>query len=107
MSFGWAAATWLAITATTAAVATTAYSMDQQRKMSNTANDRALAAAKKTQQASDEATNRANSKSPDSAALMSANILAAKGGQSGTMLTGPSGVDPGSLTLGKSSLLGG
>jgi len=106
MSFGWTATTWLAITATTA-VATTAYTMDQQRKMSNRANDQALAAAKKQQQASDEATNRANSKSPDTAALMASNMLAAKGGQSGTMLTGPSGVDPGSLTLGKSSLLGG
>lgn len=106
MSFGWTATTWLAITATTT-VATTAYSMDQQRKMSNTANDQAMAAAKKQQQASDQATNRANAKSPDTAALMASNMLAAKGGQSGTMLTGPSGVDPGSLTLGKSSLLGG
>ena len=31
----------------------------------------------------------------------------AQGGAAGTMLTGPSGVDPSALTLGKSSLLGG
>lgn len=29
-----------------------------------------------------------------------------KGGQSGTLLTGPTGVDPATLTLGKSTLLG-
>lgn len=31
----------------------------------------------------------------------------AQGGAAGTMLTGPSGVDPSALTLGRSSLLGG
>ena len=51
--------------------------------------------------------NRANAKSPDVGALLSANSQAAKGGQSGTMLTGPSGIDPNSLSLSKSSLLGG
>ena len=106
MSFGWTAATWLAISAATVAT-TTAVTIDANRKASNTANDQAKANALKTQQASDQANNRANAKSPDSAALMSANMLAAKGGQSGTMLTGPSGIDPGSLTLGKTSLLGG
>lgn len=106
MSFGWTAATWLAVSAATA-VATTAYTIDNSRRMSNQANDQAKANALKTQQMSDEANNRANAKSPDSAALMSANMLAAKGGQSGTMLTGPQGIDPGSLTLGKTSLLGG
>ena len=34
-------------------------------------------------------------------------MMAGKAGQSGTMLTGPQGVDPSSLLLGKSSLLGG
>ena len=98
MSFGWTAAAWVAVTA---------YTADNSRKMSNQANDQAKANATRTAMLSDEANNRANAKSPDSAALMSANMLAAKGGQSGTMLTGPQGIDPGSLTLGKTSLLGG
>jgi hypothetical protein len=38
---------------------------------------------------------------------MAANVLAGKAGQSGTMLTGPQGVDPTQLTLGKQTLLGG
>ena len=106
MSFGWSAATWMAITAATA-VATTAYTVDNSRKTSNKANDLAKANALKNQQAQDEANNRANARGPDSSALMAANMLAAKAGQSGTMLTGPSGVDPTSLTLGKTSLIGG
>jgi hypothetical protein len=37
---------------------------------------------------------------------MSQNQMNAKGGQSGTMLTGATGVDPNSLLLGKKTLLG-
>lgn len=88
-------------------VAVTAWQTDQQRKLANTANDQAMAAAKANAAAADEATNRANAKRPNTQALLGANILNAKGGQSGTMLTGPQGVDPGMLTLGKNSLLGG
>lgn len=97
MSFGWVAAAF---------VTTTAWQIDQQRKLSNQANDQAKAAAKASAAAADEANNKANAKSPNTSALMAANMLAAKGGQSGTMLTGPQGVDPGSLMLGKTSLLG-
>ncbi|CAK0775830.1 putative phage protein p22 [Gammaproteobacteria bacterium] len=50
--------------------------------------------------------NRANQKKPNYNALLSAALQAGKAGQSGTMLTGPQGVDPGSLTLGKNTLLG-
>ena len=49
---------------------------------------------------------KAESKSPDIQGMQSANALNAKGGQSGTMLTGPSGVDPMTLLLGKKTLLG-
>ena len=84
-----------------------AYNADQSRHLANQANDQAKANAKKAQQQADEANNRANGKSPNTNALLGANMLAAKGGQSGTMLTGPSGIDPSTLTLGKSSLLGG
>lgn len=54
----------------------------------------------------DQAINRANPKQPNTAAAQSAMQQGAKGGPSGTMLTGPSGVDPSTLSLGKSTLLG-
>ena len=53
------------------------------------------------------ANNQANQKRVSSSALLSSNEMAAKGGQSGTMLTGPGGVDPNTLRLGKTTLLGG
>lgn len=65
------------------------------------------AAAKKTATQADEANNKANQKRANSSALLSSNQQAAKGGQSGTMLTGPSGIDPNALQLGKTTLLGG
>ena len=65
--------------------------------------DAATAAAS----AADMANNKANGKQPDVAGLMSQNALNAKGGISGTMLTGPQGVDPQTLLLGKTTLLGG
>ena len=106
MSFGWTAATWLAIGATTTAAATI-YNGEQSRKAQNTANDQAIANAKSQQLAADEANNRANAKSPDSSAALTAAMLAGKSGQSGTMLTGPQGIDPNTLSLGKTTLLGG
>lgn len=71
------------------------------------ATDQAAKQAAATADAADQATNRANAKSPDIAALTSADAMSAKGGQSGTMLTGSSGVDTSSLLLGKKTLLGG
>lgn len=106
MSFGWTAATWLAVSAA-ASTAVSLVNADKQRSAGNKANDLAKANALKNQQASDEANNRANAKSPDTAAMLSANMLAGKTGQSGTMLTGTQGVDPTTLTLGKTTLLGG
>jgi membrane protein involved in colicin uptake len=64
-------------------------------------------AADKAALAQDEANNRANPKTADVAGMASANSQAAKGGVSGTMLTGPQGVDPKTLLLGKTTLLGG
>ena len=63
--------------------------------------------AKKTATAADEANNKANQKRANSSALLSSNQMAAKAGQAGTMLTGPTGVDPSALQLGKTTLLGG
>ncbi|CCJ51971.1 Uncharacterised protein [Mycobacteroides abscessus subsp. abscessus] len=53
-----------------------------------------------------QAMNRANQKQPDAQRALSAIGGAARAGQSGTMLTGPQGVDQAALTLGKSTLLG-
>lgn len=108
--------TALAVIAT-AAVASTAYTvyageqarekqgeaMDQQRK----AQAEAKGAAEKQQASAEQNINRANAKSPDTGAILSAATQAAKGGAAGTMLTGPSGVNQADLNLGKSTLLGG
>lgn len=55
----------------------------------------------------DEQNNKANARGPNTDALLAQNDLEAKQGQTGTMLTGPTGVDPNSLSLGKNTLLGG
>lgn len=98
MSMAWVYGAFAAISAASAID-----SADKQRKAGNQAKDAARANA--TQ--SDMANNKANARKPDSAAAMAAAILAGKNGQSGTMLTGPSGVDPNTLMLGKATLLGG
>ena len=101
------------ITATTvlaaAAVAGTAYSIysgEKQASAQKSAQQQAMANANAQAKAADEATNRANQKQPDTSAILSAAMQAGKGGQSGTMLTGPSGVQSSDLSLGKSTLLG-
>ena len=70
----------------------------------------ALVDAKATAQSADEANNRANQKRPNANAILAAAQQAARGGMGamgGTLLTGPQGVNPGELSLGKSTLLGG
>lgn len=83
------------------------YSAKQGAIAQSRAGQQAIAAAKTNAQAADEANNAANAKSPDVSAQLAANLAAGKQGAAGTMLTGPGGVDPTTLTLGKSSLLGG
>lgn len=109
------------ITATTvlaaAAAAGTAYSIyageraaSQQEDALNAQKEgqaKALEQSKKNAQDQQIAMNRANRKQPDVAAVMAQAGADAKGGPSGTMLTGPQGVDPSALSLGKSTLLGG
>lgn len=90
------------------AVVGTAASIDGARRQKNQAEDAQEAAAAQAKQAAkqaedeakaaDQAFNRTNQKKP-----AAANAL--PGGGS-TMLTGPQGVDPNALTLGKSTLLG-
>lgn len=94
------AAVWAAVAV---AGATAVDSHVQQKK----AQDQNVENAKKTATAADEANNKANQKRANSSGLLSSNQMAAKGGQSGTMLTGPTGVDPTALQLGKTTLLGG
>ncbi len=102
MSMGWVAAAVAVIGAGSAA-----YSARQGAIAQKDAGQAAVAAAKTNAQAADEANNAANAKSPDVSSMLAANLAAGKQGAAGTMLTGPGGIDPTLLTLGKSSLLGG
>jgi hypothetical protein len=70
------------------------------------ANATAISTATKQADQADQANNKANGKQPNVTGLDAANAASAKGGVSGTMLTGPQGVDPKSLLLGKTTLLG-
>lgn len=99
------------------AVVGTAASIDGARRQKNQAKDAQEAAAAQAKQAAeqaakqaedeakaaDQAFNRTNQRKPSAAA---AGRAALGGGGGSTMLTGPQGVDPNSLTLGKSTLLG-
>ena len=92
------------------AAASTAYSAYAQKEAADEqrrAQDKATATAEKNAKLADEASNRANQKRPDVNAIMSAASQAAKGGSSGTMLTGPQGAGADAGSLGKTSLLGG
>lgn len=99
-----------AITAVAAAVAVSAgvsyYNGQQQAAANKRAMNQAKENAEKQEKLAQEAMGRENQKKPDTNALLSAAQQAGKAGASGTMLTGPQGVDPGSLSLGKSTLLG-
>jgi len=99
-----------AITAVAIAAVGTAYSIysgeraaDAQKKAQEQARQNAL----KQEKSSDEANNRINQKSADTTGALAAAQQAGKSGASGTMLTGPTGIDPGALTLGRTTLLGG
>lgn len=76
--------------------------LQNQKNAQQTAEQNALSQERK----SDMAQNAANQKTPDIAGILARAANASKVGVSSTMLTGPSGIDPTSLNLGKSSLLG-
>lgn len=106
-----------AIIAAAAAVAGTGYAvysgeqqkaaqadaLAQQEKAQREAKERAQGQQQKAEQAE----NAARAKSPDVSGVLASAAEAAKGGPAGTMLTGPQGVNPADLTLGKNTLLGG
>lgn len=108
MSFGISAAGWAMIGVAVAGAS--AYSSNRNAKaglkQQEKAQQQALKQAQAQDAAADQAHNAANMKSPDVGGLLAAAAGGARGGQSSTMLTGPSGIDPNKLALGKSNLLG-
>lgn len=112
-----ALATGLAAAAAGTAAAGTAYgivagekgakmqrqAMGEQKK----AQDAAAAQARSQQRRSQQAMAAANRAEPDVAGIMGRAAAEGAGGPASTMLTGPMGVNPQDLQLGRSSLLGG
>ena len=105
MSFGISAAAWTAIAAG-AYVANSYVQGEEAKKRQESAQNLAMQQAKATADKADQEFNRVNGKKPNLLGIMDANATAAKGGVSGTMLTGPLGIDPVMLQLGKNTLLG-
>jgi uncharacterized protein HemX len=105
-----------AIIAAAAGAASTGYSIaageDAKNKQAaalqrqQKAQTQAVNAAQGQRKQSEMAMNRANQQQPNIAGIMESASAASSGGAAGTMLTGPTGVDPNALALGKSSLLG-
>ena len=96
------------------AVAGTGYSIasgeDAKKKQAQalsrqeSAQTQAVNAAQGQRKKSEMAINQANRQTPNVQGIMES--ASAAGGAAGTMLTGPTGVDPNALALGKSTLLG-
>jgi flagellar biosynthesis GTPase FlhF len=82
----------------------------QQQQAAFAAQEKAALEAQQRAEAqanlADQANNRANRKRPNVGAKLEANRAASSKGAGSTMLTGPGGVDTGSLALGRNTLLG-
>lgn len=78
-----------------------------QMRQQEAAQQQALVQSQKQAKASEQAQNKANQRKPNVRGIMESAMRRAGGGPSGTMLTGPMGVDPQALALGRSTLLGG
>lgn len=78
----------------------------QQEKATKAAYQQAQQSAMRTADRAEQEINRANQKRPNIGALLSGSSQAGRAGISGTMLTGPAGVDPNALLLGRNTLLG-
>lgn len=96
-----------AAVAAVAGVANSVYQGEQQKKFQKKARIQAETNAKKQENMAEQQLNASNRKRPDTMAMLDAASQSARAGNSGTMLTGPQGVDPGLLTLGRNTLLGG
>ena len=100
-----------------AATAGTAYSIvagEQGKAAQKKAMEQQQAAqARASRQAEEQATaskaaiRRSEQQAPDVASIMAAAQESGMGGPASTMLTGPAGIDPSQLTLGRNTLLGG
>jgi hypothetical protein len=111
-----AAATGAAVVGAAAAAAGAGYTVaageDAKRKQADSlgrqqaAQQQAVNAAQGQRKQSEMMVNQVNRQQPNVSGIMEAASAASGGGVGGTMLTGPTGVDPNSLALGKSSLLG-
>jgi len=100
----------LGIASAIAAVAgagATAYSADQSRKAQNQASDQARRNALMQEKRAEEDMNRANQRKANPLGALQDASLMSKGGVSGTMLTGQSGITNDQLQLGRNTLLGG
>ena len=97
--------TMLAI-ATAASAGVSAVQGQQQMRAQKRASRQAQRQAEAAQRQQQREFNAANQKAPDVAALMKRNRQMARGGISGTYLTGPSGTQPGQGMLGRTTLLG-
>ncbi len=106
-----------AATAAAAGVAGTTYSIvageDSKKRQSEAmrkqeaAQKQAAEQAQSQQRRSEMTQNAAMQRTPDTASIMERAGQAAGGAPSSTMLTGPGGVDPNALSLGRNTLLGG
>ena len=99
-------ATWVMAAAAAAGTVVSYQNGQDQKKAAEKASQQAQANALKQEKAADEATNRANQKRANTAGILDAAAQSGKAGASGTMLTGPQGIDPKLLNLGKTTLLG-
>jgi type II secretory pathway pseudopilin PulG len=109
----------MGITAAVAAVVGTTYAVysgeqakDRQKdalRQQEQVQQQQLTQAKEAASTSQQNINKANQRRPNTQAIMADTQMASGGGGSGsgTMLTGPQGIDPQQLALGKNTLLGG
>jgi Flp pilus assembly protein TadB len=103
---GGATAVWVSAAAAVAGAAVSYQNGQDQKKAAERSAQQAQANALKQEKAADEANNRANQKRANTAGILDAAMQSGKAGASGTMLTGPQGIDPNLLNLGKTTLLG-
>jgi hypothetical protein len=105
-ALGASAMTALAVGATAGSLAQGHQAGKQQKKIAQQSAAQAEQMAARQEAQADQAFNRANKKKPNAGAMAAANQQAALAGGAGTMLTGPMGVAPDELQLGKNTLLG-
>lgn len=90
-----------------AGLAYSVYSGERAASQQRDAQRQAARQARRQESLSEQAQNKANRKKVNRQTLLERNTAAATGGAGSTLLTGAGGVGPGSLTLGRTSLLGG